>query len=98
MSAWQSFFNQLLKPVKNQNIAIHDHVCQCDEGSLVIDDKKLFIQNKNCSTEKFCCILQMDKFKAQTSGNGIMIGSVENYKEGRIQYSPKSSVNLYFEE
>ena len=98
MSAWQSFFNQLSKPVKDQKLALNNHVCRCEKGSLVINDKNTFIQNKNCSLEKFCCILQMDKFRAQTFGKGILISPTENYVQEKSVNSSKIFLELYIGE
>ena len=98
MSAWQSFFNQLSKPVKDQKLAFHNHVCRCEKGSLIINDKNSFIQNKNCSLEKFCCILQMDKFRAQTFGKGILISPTDDYIQEKTNTSSKSSLEHYFSE
>ncbi len=97
MSAWQSFFNQLAKPVKNQNLGIKDKICRCDKGSLVIDDKNSFISNENCSLSNFCCIIQMDKFKAQTYGNGILIPKTEKYPDG-LEFVKETVLDHYFEQ
>ena len=98
MSAWQSFFNQLSKPVKGQKFVFHNHVCRCETGSLIINDKNAFVQNKKCSTEKFCCILQMDKFRAQTSGKGILVAPAEKYIQNKVNNSAKTSLELYLNE
>ncbi|MFX0084796.1 MAG: hypothetical protein ACFFAU_03905 [Candidatus Hodarchaeota archaeon] len=64
MSTWQSFFNQLSKPVNNEIFAISEKICQCNTGSLEFSGKS-YLHNGNCTLKSACCAIQIDKHKAK---------------------------------
>lgn len=72
MSTWQSFFNQLSKPVdKNDTLTISNKICHCDEGSLSFNGKNYYHPNGDCSLSSVCCAIQIDKHRVYTLGNNF---------------------------
>jgi hypothetical protein len=69
MSAWQSFFNQLSKPVnvKDSSSVLND-LCHCDEGSLSFKSDN-YHPKGNCSLSLVCCAIQIDKHRAHIFNN-----------------------------
>ena len=73
MSTWQSFFNQLSKPVNiNNSTSILNKVCHCDEGSLSFDGD-LYHPQGDCSLSLVCCSIQIDKHRARIFNNRLTI-------------------------
>ena len=73
MSIWQSFFNQLSKPVNvNNSTSILSNLCHCDEGSLSYSDDTYHPQG-NCSLNFVCCAIQIDKHRVRMFTNLITI-------------------------
>jgi hypothetical protein len=72
MSSWQSFFNQLSKPVNNEIVGISEKICQCNTGSLVFSGKN-YINKGNCSLNSACSAIQIDKHKAR-----MQLGCISN--------------------
>ena len=73
MSTWQSFFNQLSKPVNiNNSTTVLNNLCHCDEGSLSFNNGNYHPQGK-CSLSLVCCAIQIDKHRVRTFSNQITI-------------------------
>ena len=69
MSAWQSFFNQLSKPVNIKNSSsVLNELCHCDEGSLTFNSDNYHPQG-NCSLSLVCCAIQIDKHRVHIFNN-----------------------------
>lgn len=73
MSTWQSFFNQLSKPVNISNTtSISNKLCYCDEGSLSFKGDDYHPQGE-CSLSLVCCAIQIDKHRVYTFINHLTI-------------------------
>jgi hypothetical protein len=90
MSSWQSFFNQLTKAPKQNIEGSYDIICRCDKGKLAVIDNCEFKTYFNCSTDLFCNMIQIDKYKAKTFNNGMPItpNTVKNEKISHKMISP----------
>jgi len=67
MSSWQSFFNQLSKPVNKEIILSSDKICSCNTGCLEFSSKS-YISKGNCNLSSACCAIQIDKHRARIEG------------------------------
>ncbi|MFX0014610.1 MAG: hypothetical protein ACFFB2_05640 [Promethearchaeota archaeon] len=73
MSIWQSFFNQLSKPVnRNDSSSTLNQICHCDEGALSINGDNYSPQG-DCSLSLVCCAIQIDKHRAYAFNNHYMV-------------------------
>lgn len=67
MSAWQSFFNQLSKPVRNDgNLKINQKICRCNNGALIFCGKNSYQTQGNCTLNLVCSNIQIDKHRANS--------------------------------
>ena len=70
MSNWQSFFNQLAKPVNTASISSTTQICRCEKGTLVfsknLDVTDAYIPQDSCSLSAVCCAIQVDKHRSRT--------------------------------
>ncbi|UCG03542.1 MAG: hypothetical protein JSW11_06020 [Candidatus Heimdallarchaeota archaeon] len=84
MTTWQSFFNQLSKPVNiNDSTSILNKLCHCDEGSLSFNGDDYHHQGK-CSLNLVCCAIQIDKHRVYAFNNGLTISErVETALSGK---------------
>jgi hypothetical protein len=64
MSSWQSFFNQLSKPVNKEIITPSEKICSCNTGCLEFSSKS-YLYKGNCNLSSACCAIQIDKHKAR---------------------------------
>ena len=73
MSTWQSFFNQLSKPINNTDtLSISNKICHCDKGSLSLCNHN-FRPQGDCSLNLTCCAIQIDKHRAYTFRNNFTV-------------------------
>lgn len=63
MSTWQSFFNQLSKPAKEEETLISEEICSCNTGKLEFSGKS-YTYKGNCNFHSACCAIQIDKHQA----------------------------------
>ncbi len=89
MSSWQSFFNQLTKPSKQDNQASYDIICQCEKGKLIVINGSNFETSTNCSMDLFCSIIQIDKHRAKTFNNKI---TIIPWKSGMDEEDPHDKI------
>ncbi|MFX1285197.1 MAG: hypothetical protein ACFFB5_16195 [Promethearchaeota archaeon] len=90
MSIWQSFFNQLSKPInRNDTLSISSNICNCEEGSLAFYKNNYHPQG-DCSLSLVCCAIQIDKHRAYTFNNNYTVS-----KKPEIPLSEKSSSKLF---
>ena len=74
MSSWQSFFNQLSKPVNKAVISSSETICRCNTGYLEFSEKS-YIHKGNCNLSSACCAIQIDKHRARS--NSVFLSNVE---------------------
>ncbi len=90
MSIWQSFFNQLSKPVNiNDSTSILNKLCHCDEGNLSFNGEDYHPQG-NCSLSLVCCAVQIDKHRVYTLNNRLTIS-----EKVETSLSGKNDSNLF---
>lgn len=90
MSIWQSFFNQLAKPVNiNDSTSISNELCRCDEGSLSFNGDNYHPQG-DCSLNLVCCAIQIDKHRVHVFNNRLMIS-----EKKETSLSRKNDSNLF---
>lgn len=63
MSTWQSFFNQLSKPAKEEETPISKEICSCNTGKLQFSGES-YTYKGNCNLHSACCAIQIDKHQA----------------------------------
>lgn len=91
MSTWQSFFNQLSKPVNNNgNLTISNKICHCNEGTLVFCGKNSYHPQGDCSLNSICCAIQIDKHRAYSFSNNITVS-----EKPEISVSEETSSRLF---
>ncbi|MFX0123771.1 MAG: hypothetical protein ACFFAE_09045 [Candidatus Hodarchaeota archaeon] len=90
MSTWQSFFNQLSKPVNIDNTrSISNKLCHCDEGSLSFNGNDYHPQG-DCSLSFVCCAIQIDKHRIYTFNNHLTIS-----EKRETSLSGKNDSNIF---
>lgn len=91
MSTWQSFFNQLSKPINNDDSStISNKICHCNRGTLVLFGNNSYHPQGECSLSSVCCSIQIDKHRAFNFNNRDSI-----LKKPKISSSEKSSSSLF---
>ena len=78
MSSWQSFFNQLSKPVNKAIISSSEIICNCNTGCLEFSDKS-YIHKGNCTLSSACSAIQIDKHRARI--NSVFLSNIKQSKE-----------------
>ena len=73
MSSWQSFFNQLSRPQRNDLHPTSEFICHCEKGDLIRNLKMEYIHTGKCSPNCFCAIIEIDKCSARRFSNSISI-------------------------
>ncbi|MFX0051470.1 MAG: hypothetical protein ACFFAJ_02510 [Candidatus Hodarchaeota archaeon] len=70
MSNWQSFFNQLSRPVNNEISHQPNEICHCNKGALFYHRNKDGTNSYNpqgeCSLSSVCFAIQTDKHRVRT--------------------------------
>ena len=70
MSNWQSFFNQLAKPVNTAALSKPTQICCCEKGALLfsknLNVNDAYIPQDSCSLSAVCCAIQVDKHRSRT--------------------------------
>jgi hypothetical protein len=73
MSNWQSFFNQLSKPINNENLCNSYEICHCTKGVLLYQRNKnrsnSYIPQDECSLNLICYTIQTDIHRARAFEN-----------------------------
>jgi hypothetical protein len=78
MSSWQSFFNQLSKPVNKEIISTSEKICSCNTGCLEFSSLS-YLNKGHCNLNSACCAIQIDKHKARTIN--ISLSNLNQSKE-----------------
>ncbi len=101
MSNWQSFFNQLAKPVNQGKISTSTQICFCSKGALIFN-KNLspvdsYSTHDKCSLTATCCTIQVDKHRARAYYNtSATIDKTESFEVSIL--NKKNSELLSFDE
>ncbi|MHA2223730.1 MAG: hypothetical protein ACXAC8_00775 [Candidatus Hodarchaeales archaeon] len=73
MSTWQSFFNQLAKPIKKEMILVSNEICHCSKGAVLFCGDETYHSEKECSLSSACCEIQIDKHRSYVMNRNITI-------------------------
>jgi hypothetical protein len=77
MSSWQSFFNQLSRPQRNNMHPTSEFICHCEKGDLIRNLNMEYIHTGKCSPNCFCAIIEIDKCNARRFNNSISIAQTD---------------------
>jgi hypothetical protein len=77
MSSWQSFFNQLSRPQRNDTHPTSEFICHCEKGDLIRNLNMEYTHTGNCSPNCFCAIIEIDKCNARRFSNSISISQTD---------------------
>ena len=91
MSTWQSFFNQLSKPINNNDtLSFSNKICHCDEGTLVFCGNNSYRPQGDCSLSSVCCAIQIDKHRAYAFSNNFTVS-----EKSEISLPEKTNSGLF---
>ena len=97
MSSWQSFFNQLSRPQRNDSHSTSEFICRCEKGELIRNSELEYIHSGKCYSDCFCAIIEMDKRNARKFSNEISISKTETFNSNKSIKSTSNSLEQYFD-
>ncbi|MFX0171005.1 MAG: hypothetical protein ACFE9L_03720 [Candidatus Hodarchaeota archaeon] len=90
MSNWQSFFNQLSRPVNNEISHQSNEICHCTKGTLFYhrykDGNNSYNPQGKCSVSSVCFAIQTDKHRVRTYNTPLIKGpEVHSFEKRQTQ-------------
>ena len=98
MSSWQSFFNELSRPQRNNVHYTSELICRCEKGELIRNLELEYIHAGECSSDCFCAIIEIDKRSARKFSNTISISKIEGFNCNKDVKSSNNSLDQYLDD